>query len=28
VQIRRRETVEDLFATLDRVALEDFKNKE
>ncbi|GHV75931.1 diaminopimelate decarboxylase [Spirochaetia bacterium] len=28
LQIRRRETVEDLFATLDRVALEDFKNGE
>jgi diaminopimelate decarboxylase len=26
LQIRRRETVEDLFATLDRVALEEFKN--
>jgi diaminopimelate decarboxylase len=26
VQIRRRETVEDLFATLDRVALEEFKH--
>jgi diaminopimelate decarboxylase len=26
VQIRRRETVEDLFATLDRAALEEFKN--
>ncbi|WP_010253770.1 diaminopimelate decarboxylase [Treponema primitia] len=25
LQIRRRETIEDLFATLDRVALEDFK---
>ncbi|GHV79448.1 diaminopimelate decarboxylase [Spirochaetia bacterium] len=28
VQIRRQETVEDLFATLDRVALEEFKNEE
>jgi diaminopimelate decarboxylase len=25
LQIRRRETIEDLFATLDRVALEEFK---
>jgi diaminopimelate decarboxylase len=28
IPIRRRETVEDLFATLDRVALEEFKNSE
>jgi diaminopimelate decarboxylase len=27
IEIRRRETVEDLFATLDRVALEEFKNE-